>query len=53
MTEVEAVGISYTFAVTWVIFKVIDFVGSLSVNAHVQVRGLDEELHGETAYAFD
>jgi Amt family ammonium transporter len=48
-----AITLTYTFAVTWVIFKVIDFVGSLSVNAHVQVRGLDEELHGETAYALD
>ena len=45
--------LTYTFAVTWVIFKVIDVVGSLSVNAQVQVRGLDEELHGETAYSFD
>ena len=35
------------------IFKVIDVVGSLSVNARVQVNGLDEELHGETAYACD
>ncbi|HEY5168239.1 MAG TPA: ammonium transporter [Thermoleophilia bacterium] len=48
-----AITLTYAFAVTWVIFKVIDAVGSLSVNAHVQVRGLDEELHGETAYAFD
>ena len=48
-----AITLTYTFAVTWVIFKVIDFVGSLSVNAHIQVKGLDEELHGETAYAFD
>jgi Amt family ammonium transporter len=48
-----AITLTYTFAVTWVIFKVIDFVGSLSVNAHVQVKGLDEELHGERAYAFD
>ena len=48
-----AITLSYTFVVTWVIFKVIDVVGSLSVNAHVQVKGLDEELHGEKAYAFD
>ena len=34
-----AITLTYTFAVTWVIFKVIDFVGSLSVNAHVQVTG--------------
>jgi len=48
-----AITLTYTFAVTWVIFKVIDVLGHLSVSAHVQVKGLDEELHGETAYAFD
>jgi len=48
-----AITLAYTFAVTWVIFKVIDVLGHLSVSAHVQVKGLDEELHGETAYAFD
>ena len=53
--QLAAVGITltYTFAVTWAIFKVIDVVGSLSVAAQVQARGLDEELHGEKAYAFD
>ena len=35
---------------TFVIFKVIDLVGSLHAPANVQVRGLDEEFHGETAY---
>jgi Amt family ammonium transporter len=48
-----AITLNYTFAVTWVIFKVIDVVGSLTVAAQVQAKGLDEELHGETAYAFD
>ncbi|MEI6725550.1 MAG: ammonium transporter, partial [Actinomycetes bacterium] len=53
--QLAAVGITltYTFAVTWVIFKVIDVVGSLSVAAPVQARGLDEALHGETAYSLD
>ena len=43
-----AITLTYTFAVTFAIFKVIDFVGNLSVAAQAQARGLDEEFHGET-----
>jgi ammonium transporter, Amt family len=45
-----AIAVGYTFVLTFAIFKVIDLVGSLQAPAHVQVRGLDEEFHGETAY---
>ena len=50
--QLAAVGITlvYTFVVTFAIFKVIDVLGHVRVPAAVQVRGLDEELHGETAY---
>ena len=48
-----AITLTYTFVVTWVIFKVIDMVGHTSVAEHVQASGLDEALHGETAYTFD
>jgi hypothetical protein len=41
-----------TTGVDGVVFKGHRFRRSLGVNAHVQVKGLDEE-HGETAYAFD
>jgi len=53
--QLAAVGITltYTFVVTYTIFKVIDVLGSLRVPAAVQVKGLDEEFHGETAYVLD
>lgn len=48
-----AITLTYTFAVTWVIFKVIDVAGKVCAPADVQMSGLDQELHGETAYVFD
>ena len=46
-----AITVSYTFVVTFVIFKVIDLVGSLHAPARTcRCSGLDEEFHGETAY---
>ncbi|MGI5120543.1 ammonium transporter [Marinactinospora thermotolerans] len=43
----------YSFAVTWVIAKVIDLVMGFRIPEHVETNGLDHELHSETAYAFD
>ena len=53
--QLAAVGITltYTFVVTFAIFKAIDVLGRLKVPAHVQVTGIDEEFHGETAYVLD
>lgn len=45
-----AIAVTYSFVVTFVILKVIDLVGSLYAPRHVQLTGLDQEFHGETAY---
>ncbi|HLU95999.1 MAG TPA: ammonia channel protein, partial [Thermobifida alba] len=43
----------YSFAVTWVIAKVIDLALGFRIPEHVETNGLDAELHSESAYAFD
>jgi ammonium transporter, Amt family len=48
-----AITLTYTFVATFAIFKVIDVVGSLRAPADVQVSGLDQEFHGESAYVLD
>ena len=48
-----AITFTYTFVATFAIFKVIDVLGSLRAPADVQVSGLDQEFHGETAYVLD
>jgi Amt family ammonium transporter len=45
-----AIVMVYTFTVTFGIFKVLDIRQKLHVPGTVQITGLDEELHGETAY---
>jgi Amt family ammonium transporter len=45
-----AIVVAYVFVITSVIFRVVDLARGLHVPHHVQLRGLDEELHGETAY---
>jgi len=45
-----AIAVSYVFCMSFVILKVVDLVANLQVSHNVQLKGLDEELHGETAY---
>ena len=45
-----AIVMAYAFAVTFGIFKVLDLRQTLYVPRQVQLKGLDAELHGETAY---
>ncbi|HEY5113619.1 MAG TPA: hypothetical protein VIJ45_05870 [Coriobacteriia bacterium] len=45
-----AIVATYTFVVTFVVLKVINLVGTAHVPDHVQLQGLDEDLHGEMAY---
>ena len=40
----------YSFAVTWVLAKVLDLVVGLRVDPDVEASGLDLALHAETAY---
>ena len=45
-----AIAVTYAFCMSFVILKVVDLVASVQVSHNVQLKGLDEELHGETAY---
>jgi Amt family ammonium transporter len=45
-----AIVIAYVFVVTFAIFKVLALRSALHLPGHVQIKGLDTELHGETAY---
>ena len=45
-----AIAVGYAFCVSFVILKVVDMVASVQLPHQVQLKGLDEELHGETAY---
>ena len=40
----------YTFAVSWVLFKVIHSVLGMRVTDDAEVEGLDSTEHSETAY---
>jgi len=44
---------TYSFVVTWLILKVIDIFEPVRVPDDIEQRGLDSQLHGEEAYAFD
>ena len=44
---------AYSFVATWVILKVINIFGPVRVPDEVEKIGLDSQLHGEDAYAFD
>jgi len=44
---------AYAFVVTWLILKVIDRFQPVRVPDDIEQRGLDTQLHGEEAYAFD
>ena len=41
----------YTFAVSFVLFKILGVVMGLRADAEAEDRGLDISLHGEEAYA--
>ena len=41
---------AYAFAATFILLKLIGFVGSLRVKEHVEAIGLDVTQHGEEAY---
>ncbi len=44
---------AYSFVVTWLILKVINRFQPVRVPDAIEQKGLDSELHGEAAYAFD
>jgi Amt family ammonium transporter len=44
------IAVGYAFCMSFVILKVVDLVASVQVSRKVQLKGLDEELHGEAAY---
>lgn len=52
MVEVGAVLFAavYAFIISFVLLKIIDRFTPVKVDARVQTEGLDEELHGESAY---
>jgi ammonium transporter, Amt family len=41
---------AFAFGVTWVVLKIMNSFSSVRVPEAVEVKGLDEELHGEQAY---
>ena len=45
-----AITVTYAFGVSFAILKVISLVSTVHVPGRVQIAGLDQELHGETAY---
>lgn len=51
---ISVVGVMlYSFAVTYLIGKVIDLVVGFRTPEEVETNGLDDELHAESAYAFE
>lgn len=53
--QVAAVAIVavYAFVVTWLILKAVDLFEPVRVPDAVEQKGLDSEIHGESAYVFD
>ncbi|GAA2900450.1 ammonium transporter [Pseudonocardia halophobica] len=45
--------LAYSFAVTWVIAKVIDLTLGLRLSREVETEGVDVRVHGEQAYDLD
>jgi len=43
----------YSFVVTFIILKVINYFGPVRVSDEIETKGLDETIHGETAYDFN
>lgn len=44
--------IIYSFAITWVILKVLDLTIGIRVNPDDEIEGLDLSQHGESGYSF-
>lgn len=44
---------AYSFVVTWAILKVINRFQPVRVPDTVELKGLDSELHGESAYVLE
>ncbi len=51
LTGVAVVAV-YAFAVTWLIMKIADALGSVRVTPEQEAAGLDKTLYGEDAYRF-
>ena len=45
------IALVYAFGVTFLILKVINMFAPVRVPEHIEAAGLDEDLHGEAAYA--
>jgi Amt family ammonium transporter len=48
-----AVSIAYSFIVTSIILKVLDWTMGLRVDADDESEGLDQSQHGESGYIFE
>ena len=44
------IAVGWAFCMSFAILKVVDLVASVQLPHQVQLQGLDEELHGESAY---
>ena len=44
---------TYTFVVTYLIFKLLNAFNPVRVSPEIEEKGLDESLHGEYVYDFD
>lgn len=43
----------YSFVVTYIILKVVNHFDPIRVSYETEIKGLDESIHGETAYDFN
>ncbi|MCB1749701.1 MAG: ammonium transporter, partial [Gammaproteobacteria bacterium] len=52
VTQAVAVGVTlvWTGVISWILFKVVGAITGLRVSEEIERHGLDEMLHGETAY---
>jgi ammonium transporter, Amt family len=52
-TVATAATLAYSFAVTWVIAKVLDITVGLRIDEAAELRGIDIAAHSESAYLMD
>lgn len=52
-TIATAATLAYSFAVTWVIAKVLDITVGLRIDEAAELRGIDIAAHSESAYLMD
>tara|TARA_B100000953_G_scaffold243942_1_gene205738 strand:+ start:89 stop:385 length:297 start_codon:yes stop_codon:yes gene_type:complete len=52
LDQAVAIGsvVVFSFAMTWVIVKVLDAVVGLRVDGETELAGLDQRIHAESAY---